>query len=128
MANLGEFHPDLGNIDDLLHDPDGPVGRLIDELSLKAAGTARFAVHVYPGTRKSTIWNPRTSTAILPPGFTLETIRTHWAQRGSRGGMYGGVDAVGLPTVFLEHRPHGSVEMDERYPFLTTGLDELQLL
>lgn len=124
--NLGEFHPDLGSIEELLKNPDGPVGQLIGELSQRAAGVARFAVHVYPGTARSTIWNPRTSTAILPPGYTLESISVHWPRIGSRGGMYGGVDSIGLPAVFLEARPK-SRNMLDRYPFLTTGLDDLTL-
>lgn len=122
-VNAGEFHPDLTAIEEELRNPEGPVGELINDLSRQAAGVARMTVHVWPGTPRSTIWHKLTSTAILPPGFTLETIATHFAQIGSQGGMYGGVDATGLPTVFLEHPAR---EMHDRYPFLTTGLDSLE--
>jgi len=125
-VNLGEFHPDVPAVEDLLRDPEGPVGDFIGELSRRAAGVARTVVHVFPGTPRSTIWNRRTSTAILPPGYTLESIRTHWPQIGTRGGMFGGVDATGLPSVFLEYRPNGAEQMVSRYPFLTTGLESLE--
>lgn len=126
--NLGSLRIDPGDVEALLSDPAGPVGRLIAELDEKAADVARTAVHVFPGTRRSTIWNRDTSTAryAMPPGFTRGSIRVHGPVTGSRGGMYGGVNAAAFPTVFLEHRPRGAVQMYDRYPFLTTALDALE--
>ena len=126
-VNLGEFHVDAAAVDDLLHDPAGPVGTLINELSEQAATTARGVVHVLPGTPRSGFWGPE-STAVRPPGTTKASIRLHAARRGSRGGMYGGVNVIMIPAVFLEHEPRGSSQMYDRYPFMTTGLESLVLL
>jgi hypothetical protein len=123
--NLGSARIDAGDVHELLNDPAGPVGRLIAELDERAAIVARGAVHVFPGTRRSTIWNPATSTAryAMPPGFTKASIRTHGPVTGSRGGMYGGVNVAAFPAVFLEHP---SSQMYDRYPFMTTALDSLE--
>jgi hypothetical protein len=125
--NLGNTRIDAGNVYEMLHDPAGPVGLLIGELSTRATAVAQANAHVYPGTPGSTIWNPRTSTAILPPGTTRDSVQVHWPQIGSRGGLFGGVDANLLPTVFLEpvHR-YKSAQMHDRYPFMTTGLDSIE--
>ena len=124
-VNLGEFHVDAAAVDDLLHDPFGPVGDLINDLSEQAATVARGVVHQLPGTTRSGFWGPE-STAIRPSGTTRDSIRVHRAQRGSRGGMYGGVDALGLPTIFLEPvLVRKSKQMFDRYPFMTTGLESL---
>jgi hypothetical protein len=111
-------------LEDLLNSPDGPVGRLIAELSGQAAAVARSAVRVrsVPGTRRTRAG--RNSTAV-PPGFTKASIRVHGPVTGSRGGLYGGVNAALVPTVFLEHDPDGAEQMDRQYPFLTTGLESL---
>lgn len=125
--NLGGVRIDAGNVHELLNDPAGPVGLLIAELDERAATVARGAAHVWQGTPKSTIWNTATSSAILPPGTTRDSIRVHGPVVGSRGGMYGGVNANLLPTVFLEPvKRRKSVQMEDRYPFMTTGLDSLE--
>jgi hypothetical protein len=126
--NLGSLRISPGDVEAMLSDPAGPVGRLIAELDEKAADIARSTVHVFPGTRRSTIWNPATSTAryALPPGFTRRSIHVHGPVAGSLGGMYGGVNVAAFPAVFLEHRPHGAVQMRDRYPFMTTALDALE--
>jgi hypothetical protein len=126
--NLGNLRIDAGSVEELLTDPAGPVGRLIAELDEKAADIARTAVHVFPGTRRSTIWNPATSTAryAMPPGFTRRSIHVHGPVAGSLGGMYGGVNVAAFPAVFLEHRPRGASQMHDRYPFMTTALDGLE--
>jgi hypothetical protein len=48
----------------------------------------------------------------------------HGPVTGSRGGLYGGVNAEADPTIFLE-KP--AEQMDRKYPFLTTGLDSLEV-
>jgi hypothetical protein len=123
--NLGSVRIDAAAVDDLVTDPDGIVGDLIFELSARAAIVARGAAHVYPGTPKSTIWNPLTSTArfAMPPGHTRGSIHTHGPYRGTRGGMYGGVNVNVFPTVFLEFP---AWQMYDRYPFMTTGLESLE--
>lgn len=126
MAVIGSFEVDPGAVDDLIHDPAGPVGELILELSEKAAEVARGAAHVFPGTPRSTVWSPK-STAMLPSGTIKGSIEVHLPVRGSRGGMYGGVNVL-FQAVFLEFPPKGSVQMYDRYPFMTTGLDALEVL
>ena len=123
--NLGSVRINAGDVHELLNDPAGPVGLLIAELDERAATVARGAVHVFPGTPRSTIWNPATSTAryAMPPGFTKASIRTHGPVIGSRGGMYGGVNVEAFPAVFLEHP---SSQYYDKYPFMTTGLDSLE--
>lgn len=125
--NLGNVRIDAGDVHELLNDPAGPVGLLIAELDERAAVVARGAVHVFPGTPRSTIWNPATSTAryAMPPGTTRDSIHVHGPVVGSRGGLYGGVNVVAFPAVFLEYRPKTS-QMYDRYPFMTTALDSLE--
>ena len=125
-VRLGEFKVDAASVDDLLHDPDGPVGRLILELSEQTVKVAKQVVHILPGTERSGYWSPE-STAIRPPGTIRESVRVHPPVRGSRGGLYGGANVNVLPSIFLEHRPRGAVQMFDRYPFMTTGLDSLVL-
>ena len=100
--NLGSARIDAGDVHELLNDPAGPVGRLIAELDERAAIVARGAVHVFPGTRRSTIWNPATSTAryAMPPGFTKASIRTHGPVIGSCPNCTGMVTVNGGSTSF----------------------------
>lgn len=121
---LGDFRADYASVDDLIHDPAGPVGELILQLSLRAVMVAVTTAHVLPGTRRSSVWNPATSTAVVPPGTMRDSIHVHPPVRGSRGGMYGGANVL-FQAVFLEFPPRGSVQMYDRYPFMTTGLDSL---
>jgi hypothetical protein len=126
IPGSGDIRWDEAAVDDLLHDPAGPVGQFIAGLDEIAAQTARRTVHEFPGTSRSTVWNPATSTAVLPPGTTRDSIRVHGPVRGSRGGLYGGVNAMLVPGLFLDFPPKGAVQMYDRYPFLTTGLDAVE--
>jgi hypothetical protein len=110
---------------ELLNDPAGPVGQYIAELSERAAAVARATVPVRdPVTRNRHRRAGRNSNA-RPPGFTKAGIRVHGPVIGSRGGMYGGVNAPADPAIFLEYPAR---QMARGYPFLTTGLDSLGLL
>ncbi len=111
---------DEAEIDDLLNSIEGPVGQLIYELSVRATVVAISVVHVRPGTPASATTG-RTSNA-RPPAFTKLNTRAHIA-RGSRGGLYGGVNAPADPTLFLEMP---ASQMHRAYPFLTTGLFSLE--
>ena len=109
-------------LDELLRSPDGPVGRLIAELSEQVAMIARQNAPVRdPATRNRRRRAGVNSTA-RPPGFTKASIRVHGPVRGSQGGLYGGVNAAGSPTFFLEAPAE---QMDRKYPFLTTALDTI---
>ena len=110
-------------INGMLTDPDGPVGQLVAELSERGVQVARSVVRVrdVPGTRRTRAG--RNSTA-RPPGFTKASIHVHGPVRGSRGGLYGGGNSAADPTIFLEDP---ASQMSRRYPFMTTGLDSLEI-
>lgn len=129
MASYGSITVEINDAawDSLTDDFDSPVGMLVAELSAESAALAAAKVHVFPGTPKSTVWNPATSTANLPSGYTKGTIRPHLAKGSRTGRVYGGVNVAALPTVFLEYEPKGAEQMTRRYPFMSTALDELVL-
>jgi len=120
ILRRNEVQLDEAAIYELLNAIDGPVGRLLTGLSDQLVVVAASVVHVFPGTPRSTIW-AWGSTAVLPSGTTKASIRPHVA-RGSRGGIYGGADALAVPGVFLEHPAE---QMHDQHPFLTTGLEAL---
>lgn len=117
-----EIHWDDKALDDLLNSIEGPVGKMIAELSDRAAVVATLVVHVLPGTPRSGRWNPRSTTQVGPPGYTKSRIRPHIARGAVTGQLYGGVNAPAAPTIFLEMPAE---QMYETYPFLTTGLYSL---
>lgn len=106
---------------EMLTDPAGPVGQLIAELSAETAQVARSMVRVrqVPGTRRTRAGH---GSSARSPGFTKGLIAVHGPVRGSRGGLYGGVNAPGNPSIFLEYP---ASQMTRKYPFLTTALDEI---
>ena len=118
---ISHFVLDESAFEELFRTEDSPVGKLVEELSERAALIARGVVHVRPGTPRSTVWTPR-STA-WPRGYTKASIHVHGPVRG-RDWIYGGVNAAGNPGFFLEHPAE---QMYQPYPFLTTGLDSLGL-
>ena len=109
-------------LEDLLNSPDGLVGQLIAELDEQAAAVARADVPVrkIPGDRRHRAGR---GSSARPPGYTKASSVVHGPVVGSRGGLYGGVNAPADPAIFLE-RP--ARQMSRRYPFLTTGLDSIQ--
>jgi hypothetical protein len=112
----GEIDLDEAAVTELLNAADGPVGRMLSELSEQAAGVARGRVRV----RHTRTWSARSDASA--PGFTLASISPKIGY-DSQGLIYGGVTAAEDPTVFLEEP-----RVDrQRYPFLTTGLDSLEL-
>ena len=70
--------------------------------------------------------NRNSSIQVRWQGSFSNQEAQHGPYRGSRGGMYGGVNVNAFPTVFLEFPPKGAVQMDSRYPFVTTGLESIQ--
>jgi hypothetical protein len=114
----GDIVLDEAAIFELLNAPDGPVGRLLMELGERAAAVARAKVRV----RHGNTWSRRSDAR--PPGYTLASIHPVIGY-DSQGLIYGGVHAAGDPGIFLEY----PAEQETReYPFLTTGLDSLELL
>jgi hypothetical protein len=122
-ANLGgvRIEWDEAALEDLLDSMDGPVGKFIWELSVRAAAIAAEAVHVRPGTPASATTG-RTSNA-RPPGYTKARIRPHLARGAMTGKLYGGINAPADPAIFLEMPAD---QMHKTYPFLTTGVYSLQ--
>lgn len=118
----GRLHLDRAAMDAMLNDPAGPVGQLVAELSAQAAQIARASVRVrgVPGTRRTRAGR---HSSARPPGFTKASIVVHGPVVGSRGGLYGGVNAAGNPGIFLEYPAE---QMTRKYPFLTTALDAIQ--
>jgi hypothetical protein len=112
-------------INDMLNDPDGPVGELVAELSERGAVVAKATAPVRDTISRNRRRRAGLHSTAQPPGFTKGSIHVHGPVRGSRGGMYGGVNAAASATVFLEAPAQ---QMSHRYPFMTTGLDSLEIL
>jgi hypothetical protein len=112
---------DEAALDDLLNGLDGPVGRFIWELSVRAAAVATEVVHTRPGTPSSATTG-RTSNAYSP-GYTRARIRPHLARGARTGRLYGGVNAPYTPSTWLETPAE---QMHKTYPFLTTGVYSLE--
>lgn len=119
MAN--DVNIDAAAVEELLTDPEGPVGQLIAELSAQIVTVATAVVPVRdPATRDRRKRAGRNSDA-RPPGFTKANIRVHGPVRGIFG-LYGGANAPADPTIFLELPAE---QLERKYPFLTTGLESL---
>lgn len=117
-----EINLDDSEIFELLNSEDDMVGHLVEELSERAAAVARARVHVRRQLARTGRHTSRSLTA-RPSGFTLASIHTQ-VYRDDRGYLYGGVRAAENASVFLEDP---AKQMKEKYPFLTTGLDTLEL-
>jgi len=121
ILRRNEVQLDEAAIFEVLNSIDGPVGKLLIELSDRVVIVATGVVHVFPGTPRSTIW-AWGSTAVLPPGTTKASIRPHVAHGSRTGHIYGGADALAVPGIFLEHPAE---QMYDQYGFLSTGLEAL---
>jgi len=114
---------------EMLNSPTGLVAPLMLDLADRAAAVAIAVVHVRPGTPASARTG-RGSNA-RPPGFTKELTHPYvgWDDTGH---IYGSAAAPTNPTVFLEHPaiqmhgPGGPGSEANSYPFLTTGLFDLE--
>ena len=117
-----EIHLNDAAIYDMLNGADGPVAKLLDEISERAAAVARATVPV----RRPHVGSSRRArhglSTSFPPGYTLVSIHAnvHWYQ----GLIYGGVAAVEEPTIFLEYPAE---QMHRKYPFLSTAFDSLEI-
>lgn len=126
MAVLGrtEVHLSDAAVDDLLKSWDGPVGRMITELSDEITTVAKSAVRVRDPKSKAGRAGPK-STAH-PPGYTKALTRRHLGRGSRTGNIYGGANAPGSPGIFLEYPAIQIALNAHRYPFLTSGLDAIQ--
>lgn len=119
-------HLDYAAIGEMLNDPQGPVGSVIEELSDKATAIARAAAPVMT-RRNFSLWGTAFDPLYQygPPGKTKASIRVHFPAFNHRGQLYGGVNAPYGPTLFLE-RPARQIH-SAQYMFMTAALDGVEL-
>jgi hypothetical protein len=106
---------DQAAIDDLLHDPEGPVGEFLAEAAAQITSDARTRAPVM--NRKN--YRSEKSNAVRPPGTTRGSVHSHGPAIDAAGDLYSGANALADPTIFLEAP---AKQMHRQYPFLTTGL------
>jgi hypothetical protein len=134
MAYYTEVNLDPAALDWLLNDPAGPVGVLIAELTVKAAGIAKANAPVMvTGTRWppsnlshwGKYYNPERQYG--PPGMTKAGTYGKFPMFNGLGQLYGGVNAPRLPTAFLTYGGgrYGNARL---HPFMTQALNAVTLL
>lgn len=112
------IHWDEEALEDMLNTPEGPVGQLLQELSMKAALIAKAAAPTQ--SPRTFSWGKKNSSSYMPWSGGYTKARIVPAMGYTKGGtLFGGVNAPYGPTLFLE-RP--ARQMHRTYPFLTTGL------
>lgn len=109
------------SIEELLKDPKGPVGDLLDEIAGKMTAAARGAVPYME--HKNFSWSLRGSSQYFPwsPGWTAASIWHHPPAIDKAGQLYAGTNAMYAPTNWLEHGRKGKGG-GTPHPFLSAGL------
>jgi hypothetical protein len=102
-------------VDEVLNDPQGPVGDLLDEISDRMLRIAQRRAPVR-GFGPPTVWNEATTSASAP-GDLLASLHPV-VRKDSRGKLFGGINAQFYPTVFLEYPRQDRVP----HPVLTYAL------
>lgn len=134
MAVWVEVNLDPVAIDWLVNSPDGPVGVVIEELSVKAAAIARAAAPVIVGGRH---WPPSNLShwgkAFDPryqygnrPGSTKASVRPSGFRFNALGQMYSGVNVNYGPTLFLQEGG-GRYGHAALHPFMSVAIDTVEL-
>ena len=114
-------------MDDMLHSPDGLVGRYINGLAIQAGYAARALAPAKQPENES--WMPLKSTSYPsarypdPEGGLKASIKSVFGYNKA-GNMYGGVNAAYGPTLFLA-RP--ARQLHRQYTFMTDALYGLAL-
>jgi hypothetical protein len=111
---------DEAAMDDMLHSPDGLVGKYIAGLGIQAAAIARAMAPRKELHNMS--WSPAKSTSypsIEFPGLTLEASIKPAFGYNKTGNMYGGVNVNYGPTLFLT-KP--AKQVHHEYAFMTEAL------
>lgn len=115
-----------GELEWLLNSPDGPVGQVITELSLKATSTAKSAAPLQKPEHHS--WSFAKSTSYMPWATLYLRVNVRWSgyRYNSLGQLYSGVNAPYGPTQFLQNGGgrHGHAV---RVRFMTAALNGLAL-
>ena len=122
MAYVYDVYIDLADVEDLFNNPDGPVGVLLQEMAVKASAYAKGLAPVMKPENYS--WVPSKSTSYGPPGRTKFATHPHFPGYTKSGRLFGGVDTVYGPTLFLE-KPAEQLHYPRR--FLSDALDLLTL-
>jgi hypothetical protein len=126
MAVIGVAVVDLypAALDELLNSPAGPVGQVIEELSVQATGIAEAAAPFQKPENHS--WSFTKSTSYTPWSTIYLKVNTRPSGflYNARGQIFSGVNAPYGPTLFLE-RP--ARQLHRKYPFLSTAVDTVQL-
>jgi hypothetical protein len=128
MAVSVEVNLDPVAIDWLLNNPDGPVGAVIEELSVKAAAIAKAAAPVItPGhfSHWGRQFDPRYQYGSRP-GSTRASVRPSGFRFNALGQMYSGVNVNYGSTLFLE-QGGGRYGRAELHPFMSVALDTVEL-
>jgi hypothetical protein len=117
---------DERSIEELLHDPKGPVGDLLADIAQKMTAVAEARVpYMKP---EHFAWSLRRGrrligpTQYMPrvPGWTAASIWYHPPDIDGAGNLFAGTNANYAPTNWLEHG-RGEHKM-ETHPFLTQAL------
>jgi hypothetical protein len=131
---VADVYLDPAAIDWLVNSPDGPVGAVIEELSLKATAIAKAAAPVIAG---GTSWPPSNFSHWGKafdsryqygnrPGSTRASVRPSGFRFNALGQMYSGVNVDYGSTLFLQQGGgrHGHAIL---HPFMTVAIDTVEL-
>lgn len=109
------------SIEEYLHDPDGPVGKMLGEIGEEMTRVAEARVpYMKPENYSRSL---RKSTQYMPwlGGWTASTIWYHPPANDSKGRLFAGTNAWYGPTVWLERGRKGRPMGLNR--FMTDALD-----
>lgn len=132
---MARFRLDFGAITRFLHDPTGPVARLISQLTTDAAQVARAKVRVRTGETLSSIQedvhfesdDPYGDIHGGPWGEVKAEFATFFLEKGVKEHLIFAHGDYSLAHEKIEY--FGPVVIHPGFapkPFLTTGLDSLQ--
>jgi len=119
-------------IETLLHDPAGPVGDLLADLSQEMTAVAKAdAPYMKP---HNYAWSLRRGQKGVGPtqyfprsgGWVASSIWYHPPALDAAGNLFAGTNAAYAPTNWLEHGRRQGHKM-EPYPFLSTALWSMDL-
>lgn len=118
---------DQRSIEEILHDPEGPVAELLAEIAQRMTGVAEARVpYMKP---ENYAWSLRRGPKGIGPtqymprvaGWTAASIWYHPPANDASGRLFAGTNSAYAPTNWLEHgRKQG--HMMETHPFLTEAL------
>jgi hypothetical protein len=120
---MADIYLDPAAIDYLLNDPAGPVGMLIEELSVRATAIARVNAPIITRPHYShwgRQFDPRYQYGDRP-GATRASVHPSGFRFNALGQLYSGVNAAFGSTLFLQSGG-GRYGHAKLHPFMTTAL------